>query len=385
MRLGRRLVLLTAATALLGSALAATAAASPAAYAAMTGAPAATRAQAMSAAAEQGNAGWVRYANLSQGTPEDVYLYSFGSPQNQTVLMHQGYGGVSSYMELSAGEYTVAVRPVGTAASSPASFMVSAGTNYTVASLGRRLQVLQDQIAAPSGEALVRVIQASSKQPRVTVSIGTDTLARELTLGSVTAYQAVAAGTPSVVFSTPDGHAATPVTLVAGSVHTIVVLDGTSGLKIDNLTDGAGGRWLARATSRASRIPALAMVAASAVTARPGPMPAASADVAAAARPATPFCPADPSALIRPRSASGMACWTMVPAMTWVAARHSDAPARRKRARANEGPTANAAIPAPAPAKAMPMVTAPRPAAGNMDRPRPTSMAAMPGAIRSRP
>ena len=250
MRLGRRLVLLTAATTLLGSALAATAAASPAAYAATTGAPAATRAQAMSAAAEQGNAGWVRYANLSQGTPEDVYLYSFGSPQNQTVLMHQGYGGVSSYMELSAGEYTVAVRPVGTAASSPAaittSFMVSAGTNYTVASLGRRLQVLQDQIAAPSGEALVRVIQASSKQPRVTVSIGTDTLARQLTLGSVTAYQAVAPGTPSVVFSTPDGHAATPVTLVAGSVHTIVVLDGTSGLKIDNLTDAAASQVAAK-------------------------------------------------------------------------------------------------------------------------------------------
>jgi hypothetical protein len=31
-----------------------------------------------------------------------------------------------------------------------------------------------------------------------------------------------------------------PVTLTAGSVHTLVVLDGTSGLKIDNLTDAAG-------------------------------------------------------------------------------------------------------------------------------------------------
>jgi uncharacterized protein DUF4397 len=253
MRLGRRLVLLTAATSLLGGAVAAIAAASPAAYAATTGAPAATKARAMSAAAEQGNAGWVRYANLSQGTPEDVYLYSFGSPQNETVLMHQGYGGVSSYMQLSAGEYTVAVRAVGTAASSPAaistSFMVSAGTNYTVASLGfagRRLRVLQDQIAAPTGEALVRVIQASSKQPRVTVSIGADTLARQLTLGSVTPYQAVAPGTPTVEFRTPAGHGGTPVTLAAGSVHTIVVLDGTSGLKIDNLTDAAASQVAAK-------------------------------------------------------------------------------------------------------------------------------------------
>ena len=254
MRLGRRLVLLTAATTLLGGAVAAIAAASPAAYAATTGAPAATTAQAMSAAADQGNAGWVRYANLSQGTPEDVYLYSFGNPENPTVLRHQGYGGVSSYMQLSAGEYTVAVRPVGTAASSPASittsFMVSAGTNYTVASLGpatgRRLQVLQDQIAAPSGQALVRVIQASSKQPRVTVSIGADTLARQLAFGSVTTYQAVQPGTPAVVFSTPDGHAAMPVALAAGSVHTIVVLDGTSGLKIDNLTDAAASQVAAK-------------------------------------------------------------------------------------------------------------------------------------------
>ena len=223
MRLGRRLVLLTAATTLLGSAGAAIAAGSPAAYAATTGAPAATGAQAISAAADQGNAGWVRCANLSQGTPEDVYLYSFGDPGNPTVLMNEGYGGVSSYMQLSAGEYTVAVRPVGAASSSPASittsFMVSAGTNYTVASLetaaGRRLQVLQDQIAAPNGEALVRVIQASSKQPQVTVSIGADTLARQLALGSVTSYQAVQPGTPTVEFSTPDGHAAQPVTLAA--------------------------------------------------------------------------------------------------------------------------------------------------------------------------
>jgi len=254
LRLARRLVLLTAATTVLGSAVAAIAAASPAAYAATTGAPAATRAQAMSAAADQENVGWVRCANLSQGTPEDVYLFSFGDPENPTVLRHEGYGGVSSYMQLSAGEYTVAVRPVGAAASSPASittsFMVSAGTNYTVASLGpakrRRLQVLQDQIVAPSGEALVRVIQASSKQPRVTVSIGADTLAQQLALGSVTTYQAIQPGTPTVVFSTPDGHTAMPVTLAAGSVHTIVVLDGTSGLKLDNLTDAAASQAAAK-------------------------------------------------------------------------------------------------------------------------------------------
>ena len=200
MRLGRRLVLLAAITTMLGGLCAAIAAASPAASAATAGAPSAAKAGAVSVSVSvrvrgTGERGMGALRQPVPGKrPEDVYLYSFGNPENPTVLRHEGYGGVSSYMAVSAGEYTVAVRPVGAAASSPASittsFMVSAGTNYTVASIGfatgRRLKVLQDRMAGPSGEALVRVIQASSKQPRVTVSIGADTLAHQLAFGSVT-------------------------------------------------------------------------------------------------------------------------------------------------------------------------------------------------------
>ena len=143
------------------------------------------------------------------------------------------------------------MRPVGASASSPpsvsTSFMVSAGANYTVASIGpasaRKLDVLTDQTAGQAGaKVLVRVIQASLKQPKVTVSVGGDTLARELTFGSATSYQAIEPGTPTVTFTAAGGRAAMPVRLAAGSVHTIVVLDGASGakLKIDNLTDAAG-------------------------------------------------------------------------------------------------------------------------------------------------
>ncbi len=231
MSLGRRLVLLGAVTVLLGGPVAA-AGALPA------------------AAAAAANEGWVRCANLSPGTPDDVYLYPFGNPAHPIVLRHVGYGGVSEYMPVGTGQYTVAMRPVGAPASSPpvvsTSFMVSAGTNYTVASIGsvsgRRLEVLQDQMAAAAGstgDVFVRVIQASAKQPRVTVSVGSDVLARELAFGSATQYQAVRPGSPTVAFSAPGGHAAMPVTLPAGSVHTLVVLDGTSGLTIDNLTDAA--------------------------------------------------------------------------------------------------------------------------------------------------
>ncbi len=230
MRFGRRLALLAAVTSLFGG---------PAAI--VTSLP---------AAAAAANPGWVRCANLSPGTPEDVYLYPFGNPGQPTVLQHVAYGGVSGYMPVSAGQYTVAMRPVGAPASSApsvsTSFMVSAGASYTVASIGsaaaRRMEVLADQTAGPAGSALVRVIQASAKQPRVTVSVGTAVLARQLAFGSASPYRAVPAGTPTVTFSALGGHAAMTVTLAAGSVHTIVVLDGSSGFTIDNLTDAAGSQ-----------------------------------------------------------------------------------------------------------------------------------------------
>jgi hypothetical protein len=234
MRFGRRSVLLTSFVILVGGSGAVL---SPAAFA--VGQP--------GAAADQG---FVRYANLSPGTPENVYLYPFGDPMHPTVLTHDAYGSVSSAMPLAAGQYTVAMRPAGASAASPpsvsTSFMVSVGTNYTVASIGsasaRKLDVLTDQTGQPGSTVLVRVIQASLTQSKVTVSVGADTVARQLAFGSATSYQAVQAGTPTVTFTAAGGRAAKTVRLAAGSVHTIVVLDGASGskLKIGNLTDAAG-------------------------------------------------------------------------------------------------------------------------------------------------
>ena len=103
----------------------------------------------------------------------DMYLYPFGDPAHAIVLRDVGYGDVSAYMAVSPGQYTVAMRGFGAPASSaPAlttSFMVSTGTAYTVAALGPdpglRVDVLQDQMATPTGRALVRVFQASLKEP----------------------------------------------------------------------------------------------------------------------------------------------------------------------------------------------------------------------------
>ena len=90
--------------------------------------------------ASTANEGLVRCADLSPGQPQDVYLYAFGDPQHPMVLKHQGYGTVTEYMPVAPGQYTLAMRPVGAPASSPpsvsTSFMVSAGSNYTLASIG---------------------------------------------------------------------------------------------------------------------------------------------------------------------------------------------------------------------------------------------------------
>ena len=151
-------------------------------------------------------------------------------------------------MAVPSGEYTVAMRSVGASASSPpivsTNFMVSGGTNYTVASLGpaaaRRLEVLKDAMAAPKGQVFVRVIQASLKQDQVTITDAGHVLAKQLAFGAVTSYMSVAPGPQNVQFSASGQQTTMSETLAAGSVHTIVVLDSSSGLKIDTLTDAAG-------------------------------------------------------------------------------------------------------------------------------------------------
>jgi Domain of unknown function (DUF4397) len=239
MRLFRPSARLATITAMLMGAGALVVAISPAAYAA-------SEASVSSAAMQEG---WVRCAHLSPDAPAmDIYMYPFGDPGHPTILRHVSYGGVSEYMPVSPGQYTVAMRAAGAPASSSpvlaTSFMVAAGTAYTVAGIGPdpglREEVLTDQMMAPMGKALVRVIQASLKDNTVTVSYGPDVLAQRLAFGSVSPYRAVSPGVQTVRFSASGGDAAMPVKLAADTVHTIVVLDGSSGLTVDTLTDAVG-------------------------------------------------------------------------------------------------------------------------------------------------
>ena len=205
--------------------------------------------KAASASTASTGTGWIRLAHLSPNTPAvDVYLYSFGDSSAEQVIHHVAYGVVSGYQSLPAGDYTVAMRAAGAAAASKpvlsASVDIAAGGAYTVAGLGPesglRLQVLKDQLTTPPGKALVRVIQASLKQNKVSVTWNGSTAVNGLAFGSVSGYQAVTPGTAALHVAGSSENTNSTVTLAAGTVHTVVVLDGSKGLVLDNFTDAAG-------------------------------------------------------------------------------------------------------------------------------------------------
>ena len=202
------------------------------------------------AASASSGAGWIRLAHLSPNTPAvDVYLYSFGNSHAMIVLHHVAYGTVSPYEKVSPGEYTVAMRGAGAKASSPAvlstSVRIAAGGAYTVAGMGPakglRLQILRDELTTPPGKSRIRVIQASLKHIKVTIMAGGQTLAKQLPFGHVTDYVTADPGTFRVHAEGMGAMGAKNVTLDAGSIYTLVVLDASgNSLEIDPLEDAAG-------------------------------------------------------------------------------------------------------------------------------------------------
>jgi hypothetical protein len=202
-----------------------------------------------SASSASPGTGWVRLAHLSPNTPAvDAYLYSFGDPSAELVLHHVGYGAVSPYQPVTAGDYTVAMRAAGAPATTKpvlsATLAVVAGHAYTVAGLGPesglRLEVLDDQLTPPPGDALVRVIQASLRQHVVTVTYGGSSVASALAFASVSSYKAIRPTTAALHIVGPNESVSSSIALAAGTVHTVVVLDAANGLSVDNILDAQG-------------------------------------------------------------------------------------------------------------------------------------------------
>ncbi len=202
------------------------------------------------ASASQGS-GYLRLAHLSPNTPAvDVYLYSFHNSKAVFVVHHVAYGTISGYEKIPAGEYTVAMRLAGAPAkSSPVistTVNITPGSAFTVAGMGPanglRLQVLRDRLSTPKGKALVRIIQASLRQHQVTIRAGHAVIARHVPFASVTAYKVVKPGTWNVSADGRTARTSSDITLAAGTIHTIVVLDDPGHLTLDDLVDAAGSR-----------------------------------------------------------------------------------------------------------------------------------------------
>jgi len=151
--------------------------------------------------------GWIRWGNWSPSAPDfDIYLNSFGGSGQPTVIKHVRYGHISSFTGIPAGQYAIAMRKGGAAATSPpmlsASVHVAAGTAYTIVSMGAAshlgVQVLTETMRSVQGEALIRVVQESVHQHSVTVSDGSRTLGGPLQLGSYTGFLPVSPGRQAI-------------------------------------------------------------------------------------------------------------------------------------------------------------------------------------------
>jgi hypothetical protein len=195
--------------------------------------------------------GWLRLAHLSPNTPAvDVYLYAVGNSHAMIVLKHVTYGTVSPYESVKSGDYTVAMRSAGAPASGKpvlsTSVDVRPGGAYTVAGMGPfsglRLQIMKDRLSAPHGMALVRVIQASLQQHQVTVKAGRHLLAGHQAFATVSSYLAVKPGRMMVRAAGTAERAKSRVSLKAGTISTIVVLDHPGKLAVDSIEDAAGAK-----------------------------------------------------------------------------------------------------------------------------------------------
>jgi len=193
--------------------------------------------------------GWIRWGNWSPSAPDfDIYLNSFSGSSGMTVIRHVRYGHVSVYRAIPTGQYTVAMRDSGAPANTPptlsASVQVTPRMAYTIVSMGPAshlgVQVLKETMMSSPGKALVRIVQESVAQHRVSVNDGSRALGGPLELGSYTGFLKVSPGWQAIHATGYSATATKHVLLRANTIHTLVVLDNEGGLRIHSLQDAVG-------------------------------------------------------------------------------------------------------------------------------------------------
>lgn len=200
----------------------------------------------------------VRAAHFSPTTPGvDVYLSPFSSSTSKLWLSSVKYGTVSPYQRLTPGLYTVALRLHGKSAGSPPALSWTlravGGRAYTVAGVGAGSSVkgvvLRDDLSEPkAGTGRVRVIQAASRAPSVTVTAKNGpVVAKDAAFASTTSYSTVPAGSWLLDASAGSLNAHGTVHVGSRTVTSVLVLDAKgSGITLRTITDSAGAASLPR-------------------------------------------------------------------------------------------------------------------------------------------
>ena len=218
-------------------------------------------ASAAPASAAPAGEGWIRLAHLSPDTKGvDVRVSALKGGSTLYELDNVRYGAVSPYTAMTSGTYTVSMVPAGSPASTKpmlsASVTVTAGHSSTVAAYGPNkkiaVSIYDDDLTVPTnGTARIRLIQASTLAPTVTVKTSTGvSVASKAKRGAATGYAEVGAGPWTLDLSSTrtvrsTGAALTTrgsahVSLRQGSVTTLFVLDtADGGLTIQSVLDSA--------------------------------------------------------------------------------------------------------------------------------------------------
>lgn len=187
-------------------------------------------------AAAQASGSYLRLAHLSPDTPKvDVTVTKFDDPDFSEELAGVGYGDVSQYQRIQPGSYTVAMRPAGADPSTDPVISTTLdavdGRAYTVAGLGAfaslALRVLDDEISLPPpGQSRMRVVNAAPHAGDLSIERDGTAVIERAAFGAASSYVYVPAG-PTRLTVAPTGANPTdlPVTLEAGGVYTVLVLE----------------------------------------------------------------------------------------------------------------------------------------------------------------
>jgi hypothetical protein len=199
--------------------------------------------------------GYIRLAHLSPDTPKvDVYVSSFGTEDDPTVLRSVGYGMFSPYQRVPAGSYTIAMRLEGASASGPpvlsTTVQLEAHTAATVAGMGKqanlKLVTLTDGMELPgTDQSKVRVIHAAMTVLVVdSVELAGSQVATDLDFAAFTDYNAVSAGATTVQVDAGSVTATHSLDLVAGATYTVVVRDLETGIGVLPIQDFAAANQI---------------------------------------------------------------------------------------------------------------------------------------------